>query len=219
MDLATRKMVYYGLLGLLIAGSTIAVFRMSSQVVSIPILAKDGTLAVYFSSIPSDIQSNQSGSNFVAVQHLGLNPPTRQIIPVSVSVTIDAISFHDNEGNDSGWTTDSLHIPMTIDLLQSTAVSTLVGTEKIPAQNVTMIVLHVSKAVATVSINGVLSTSLVQVSVPSDTLKIPIGSGAIVDPQRTTMVVAARPHIVVAGNSGMVKVTPVLQVNSISGPE
>ena len=217
MDLATRKMVYYGLLGLLIAGSTIAVFRIAPG--TVPILAKDGTLAVYFSSIPSDIQSNQSGSNLLAVQGLGLNPPARQIVPVSVNVTIDSISFHDNEGNDSGWTTDSLSPPMTINLLQSTAVSALIGTEKIPAQNVTMIVLHVSKAVASVRVNGVLSASLVQVSVPSNALKIPMGSGARVDPQRTTKVVAVRPHIVVAGNSGVVKVTPVLQVDSISGPE
>jgi hypothetical protein len=216
MDLATRKMVYYGLLGLLIAGSTIAAFRISQG--TVPILAKDGTLAVYFSSIPSDIQSNQSGSNPVAVQDLGLNAPTHQIVPVSVNVTVDSISFHDNEGNDSGWTTDSLSTPMTIDLLRSTAVSALIGTEKIPAQNVTMIVLHISKAVASVNVNGVLSTGLVQVSVPSNTLKIPIGSGARVDPQRTTNVVAVRPHVVVAGNSGMVKVTPVLQA-SVSGPE
>ncbi len=211
MDLATRKMVMYGLLGLLVAGSTIALFRVAPQVLP----AKDGTISVYFSSIPSDIQSNQSGSNFVPVQGLGLNPPA----PVSVNVTIDSISFHDNEGNDSGWTTDTLSPPMTINLLQSTAVSALIGTEKIPAQNVTMIVLHVSKAVASVSVNGVLSASLVQVSVPSNALKIPMGSGARVDPQGTTKVVAVRPHIVVAGNSGMVKVTPVLQVDSISGPE
>jgi len=217
MDLATRKMVYYGLLGLLIAGSTIAVFRVAPR--TVPILAKDGTLAVYFSSIPSDIQSNQSGSNLVPVQGLGLNPSAHQIIPVSVNVTIDSISFHDNEGNDSGWTTDTLSPPMTINLLQFTAVSVLIGTEKIPAQNVTMIVLHVSKAVASVSVNGVLSANLVQVSVPSNALKIPMGSGARVDPQRSTKVVAVRPHIVVAGNSEMVKVTPVLQVGSISGPE
>jgi|GEM_PF-5802782 len=215
MDLATRKMVYYGLLGLLIAGSTIAVFTVAPRMV--PILAKDGTITVYFSSIPSDIQSNQSGSNLVPLQGLGLNPPAHQIVLVSVNVTIDSISFHDNEGNDSGWTTDTLSPPMTINLLQSTTVSALIGTEKIPAENVTMIVLHVSKAVA--SVNGVLSASPVQVSVPGNALKIPMGSGARVDPQSTTKVVAVRPHIVVAGNSGMVKVTPVLQVNSISGPE
>jgi hypothetical protein len=217
MDLATRKMVYYGLLGLLIAGSTIAVFREAPQVAPVQFLAKDGTFAVYFSSIPSDIQSNQSGSS-LAAQALGFNPPG-QVAPISINVTIDSISFHDNEGNDSGWTTESLSPPMTINLLQSTSVSSLIGTEKIPAQNVTMIVLHVSKAVASVSTNGLPLISLVSVSIPSNTLKIPISSGARVDPQKTTSVVAVRPHIVFAGKSGMVKITPVLQVESVSGPE
>ena len=215
MDLATRKMVYYGLLGLLIAGSTIAVFRVTPRMV--PILAKDGTLAVYFSSIPSDIQSNQSGSSLVPVQSISLNPPAHQIVPVSVNVTIDSISFHDDEGNDSGWTTDTLSSPMTINLLQSTTVSQLIGKEAIPAQNVTMIVLHVSKAVASVRTDGGLTLSVMQVTVPSNTLKILMGSGARVDPQRTTSVVAIRPHIVLTGNGG-IKVTPVLN-SSVSGPE
>ena len=216
MDLATRKMVYYGLLGLLIAGSTIAVFRVAPR--TVPILAKDGTLSVYFSSIASDIQSNQSGSSLVPLQGLRLNPLAHQVVPVSVNVTIDSISFHDDEGNDSGWTTDTLSPSMTINLLQPTAVSELIGTEKIPAQNVTMIVLHVSKAVASVSVNGVLSTNT-RVSVPSNTLKIPVNSGARVDAQRTTAIVVGRPHIVVAGDSNMIKVTPVLNVDSISGPK
>ena len=214
MDLATRKMVYYGLLGLLIAGSTIAFFRVAPS--TIPVLAKDGTLAVYFSSIASDIQSNQSGSVLVA-QSLALNPPSRTA-PVSVSVTIDSISFHNNEGNDSGWTTRSVSPSVTVDLLQPSSVAILIDKVQIPSQNVTMVTLHVSKAVASVSVDGVLSTNM-EVSVPSNTLKIPVFSGARVDPQRTTTIVVGRPHIVVAGNSNMIKVTPVLNVDSISGPK
>src|SRR5437879_11333598 len=99
MDLATRKMVYYGLLGLLLAGSTIAVFRVAPQMIPVQFLAKDGTFAVYFSSIPSDIQSNQSGSN-LAPQALGLNPPG-QVVPISINVTIDSISFHRSEEHTS----------------------------------------------------------------------------------------------------------------------
>ena len=45
MDLATRKMVYYGLLGLLLAGSTIAVFRVAPQMIPVQFLAKDGTVS------------------------------------------------------------------------------------------------------------------------------------------------------------------------------
>jgi hypothetical protein len=216
MDLATRKMVYYGLLGLLIAGSTIAVFRVAPQVVPVQFLSKDGTFAVYFNSIPSDIQSNQSGSA-LAAQSLALNPPLRPI-PVSVNVTIDSISFHDNEGNDSGWTTRSLSPSVTIDLLQPSSVAILVDRVQIPSQNVTMVVLRVSNAVASISIAGVISTNI-QASVPSNTFKIPVNSGARVDAQRTTAIVVGRPHIVVAGNSDMIKVTPVLNVDSISGPK
>ena len=218
MDLATRKMVYYGLIGLLIAGSTIAVFRVAPRMV--PILAKDGTLAVYFSSAPSsiplDIQSNQSGSA-LAAQTLTLNPPLRPI-PVSVNVTVDSISFHDDEDNVSGWTTRSVSPSVTIDLLQSSSVAVLIDKVQIPSQNVTMVVLHVSNAIASVSIAGVLSTDI-QVNVPSNTLKIPVNSGARVDAQRTTTIVAGRPHIVVAGNGKMINVTPVLNVDSISGPK
>lgn len=214
MDLATRKMVYYGMLGLLIAGSAIAVFRMGTGM--IPIFAKDGILSVYFSSIPSDIQSNQSGSNLLAP--LSLNPNVRQV-PVSVNVTVDSVSFHDNEGNDSGWTTHSLSPPMTINLLAPSSVSILIDRVQVPSQNVTMVVLHVSKAVASVSVGGVLSPNPIQVSIPSNTLKIPVNSGARVDGQRTTKIVADRPHIVVAGGSGMIKITPVLNVDSISGPD
>jgi hypothetical protein len=216
MDLATRKMVYYGLLGLLMAGSTIAVFRVAPQVVPVQFLAKDGTFAVSFSSIPSDIQSNRSGSA-LAAQSLALNPPLRPI-PVSVNVTIDSISFHDNEGNDSGWTTRSLSPSVTIDLLQPSSVAILIDRVQIPSQNVTMVVLHVSNVVASVSIAGALSTNI-QASVPSNTFKIPVNSGARVDVQRTTAIVVGRPHIVVAGNGDMIKVTPVLIVDSISGPK
>ena len=216
MDLATRKMVYYGLIGLLVAGSAIAVFRMAPPMLRVPFLAKDGTLAVYWSSIPSDIKSNQSGSN-LAAQPLSLNSPLRQVL-VSVNVTVDSISFHDSEGNDTGWTTDSLQNPVTIDLLKPSSVSALIGSVETPTQDVTMVVLHVSKAVASVTVNGVLSTSPVNVTVRSNTLKVPINPGARVDAQMTTKVVVGRPHIVITGNNA-IKVTPVLNVESNSNPD
>src|SRR5256885_13574292 len=106
MDLATRKMVYYGLVGLLIAGSTIAVFRVAPQVVPVQFLAKDGTFAVYFNSIPSDISSNQGMPN------PGLQSTTQSIVPhssgislftiISLDVTIDTVMIHKSGTNDSG---------------------------------------------------------------------------------------------------------------------
>jgi uncharacterized protein DUF4382 len=218
MDLATRKMVYYGLLGLLIAGSSIAVFRMAPQVVPVQFLAKDGTFAVYFNSIPSDIQSNQ-GMPSTGLQAVPLpinaNPPGIFTI-VSLSVTIDSIAFHRSGANDSGWT-ELPQAPVTLDLLQRTSVSTLIDSVKIPSENVTMIELHVSNATATVSILGVLHSR--QVAVSSENLKIPIRSGASVEPQMTTSIVVDRPHIIIEGNGSVIRLTPVLSVDSVSGPK
>ncbi|OLD11514.1 MAG: hypothetical protein AUI50_01500 [Crenarchaeota archaeon 13_1_40CM_2_52_14] len=217
MDLATKKMVYYGLLGLLIAGSTIAVFRVAPQVAPVQFLAKDGTFAVYFNSIPSDIQSNQGMSNVGQMPGtLPVNPHLPQVLTVvSLNVTIDSITFHRSGGNDSGWT-NVPHAPVTLDLLQRTSVSVLIDSVKIPSENVTMVELHISDATATVSVLGVLTVK--QVIVSSENLKIPIDSGASVEPQMTTSIVADRPHIVVEGN-GTIRLTPVLNVDSINGPK
>jgi hypothetical protein len=218
MDLATRKMVYYGLLGLLIAGSTIAVFRVAPQVVPVQFLAKDGTFAVYFNSIPSDIQSNQGMSN------PGLQSITQPVTPsnpgislftiISLDVTIDSVMIHKSGTNDSGWMLVS-HGSTTIDLLKPSSVSVLIASDKVPAENVTLVQLHVSNATATVTALGIVTVKPVVVS--SGNLKIPMGSGASVEPQMTTNVVADRPHIVIQGD-GTIRLTPVLNVDSVSGP-
>jgi hypothetical protein len=220
MDLATRKMVYYGLLGLLIAGSTIAVFRVVPQVVPVQFLAKDGTFAVYFNSIPSDISSNQGISNPglqsitqpITAQAPGINLFTI----VSLDVTIDSVMIHRSGTNDSGWMQVSKG-SMTIDLLKPSSVSVLIASDKVPEENVTMIQLHVSNATATVTDSlGIVSVKTVIVS--SETLKIPIDSGATVKAQMSTSVVADRPHIVVEGK-GQIRLTPVLNVDSVTGPK
>jgi Domain of unknown function (DUF4382) len=224
MDLATRKMVYYGLLGLIIAGSTIAVFRVTPQVVPVQFLAKDGTFAVYFSSVPSnmpsDIQSSQSVSSLgvPVVSQSNDNHGTGNILfsVVSLEVTIDSVMIHQNGANDSGWMTVSKG-SVTIDLLKATSVSVLLASDRVPAENVTMVQLHVSNATATVKDPlGVLSIKDVLVS--SEILKIPLGSGAIVKGQMSTSVVAYRPHIDVEGN-GTIRLNPVLGVAAISGPQ
>jgi hypothetical protein len=220
MDLATRKMVYYGLLGLLIAGSTIAVFREAPNVLPvIPILVKDGTLSVYFKNIPSDISGNQGMPNSgQSSGTLPINAHSPELVTVlSLNVTIDSIAFHTSGANDGGWKTDTLHTPITLDLLQPTSVSVLIDSVKVPSENVTMIELHVSNAIATVSILGVLNVE--QVVVSSGNLKIPIDSGASIEPQKTTSVVADRPHIVVEGNGKVIRLTPVLNVSSVNGPK
>src|SRR4029077_12114662 len=202
MDLATKKMVYYGLLGLLIAGSTIAVFRVAPQVVPVQFLAKDGTFAVYFNSIPSDISGNQGMSN------TGGQSITRPIIPnvpvisvltiVHLDITIDSVMIHKSGTNDSGWMEVSPG-SVTIDLLKPSSVSVLIASDKVPAENVTLVQLHVSNATATVTDSlGIVSVKTVVVS--SENLKIPVNSGADVKAQMLTSVVADRPHIVIQGN-------------------
>src|SRR5712692_7403155 len=194
MDLATRKMVYYGLLGLLIAGSTIAVFRVAPQVVPVQFLAKDGTILVYFNSIPSDISSNQGMYN------LGLLPiaqPTGSLTSskfgftiVSLDVTIDSVMIHKSGTNDSGWLQVS-HGSMTIDLLKPSSVSVLIASDKVPEENVTMVQLHVSNATATVTDTlGIVSVKMVVVS--SEILRIALDSGASVKAQMSTSIVADR---------------------------
>ncbi|HEV2119046.1 MAG TPA: DUF4382 domain-containing protein [Candidatus Bathyarchaeia archaeon] len=221
MDLATRKMVYYGLLGLLIAGSTITLFHEAPKVlpVPIPILVKDGTLSVYFKNVPSDISGNQGMSN---TGPLPGNLPISVHLPkvftiVNLNVTIDSIVFHKSGGNDSGWT-DVPSVPVTINLLQPTSVSVLIGSVKIPSENVTMVELHVSKAMAAVSVAGALTLTVEQVVVSSENLKIQIDSGVSVEPQMTTSIVADRPHIVIQGN-GTIRLTPELSVDSVDGPK
>ncbi len=216
MDLATRKMVYYGLLGLLIAGSTVAVFRIVPQVVP----PKDGTISVYFSSIPSDISSNQGMYNSGL---LSIAQPSGSLISskfgftiVSLDVTIDSVMIHKSGTNDSGWMQVS-HGSMTIDLLKPSSVSLLIASEKVPEENVTMVTLHVSNATATVTDTlGIVSAKIVAVS--SQTLKIPLNSGASVKAQMSTSIVADRPHIVIEGN-GQIRLTPVLAVDSLNGPK
>src|SRR5213594_2489871 len=92
MDRATRKMVYFAIVGLLLAGSMIAVFQAS------PVLAKDGTVSVYISNIQWDIQrqptitGNSQSSN---AQNAG--KPTVTLL--SLNVTIDSWTLHRNDNN------------------------------------------------------------------------------------------------------------------------
>src|SRR3989441_6665983 len=172
MDLATRRMVYYGLLGLLIAGSTITAFR----VVPIPFLAKDGTISIYFSGIQSDILSNQP---IAQVAFSSVAPP---FIPssgkpaaniVSLNVTIDSASLHKNGDANDSWVPIPHWTTTTIDLLKPTNVLTLIASAEVPAENITMVRLHVSNAVAAVK-NSSRLVSIKKQGVPSEMLKNPL---------------------------------------------
>ena len=211
MDLATRRMVIYGLFGLLIAGSTIAAF----QVVPNPFLAKDGTLSMYFSGIQSDILSNQSVSQVAFLPVIpSSGKPAANI--VSLNVTIDSASLHKSWDSNASWVPIPHWTTTTIDLLKPTNVLALIASAEIPAENITMIRLHVSNAVAAVKDSSGL-VSVKTVVVPSEMLKIPLSPDARISGQMTTSIIVDRPHIVVDGTN-QIRLTPVLHVDSVNGP-
>jgi len=214
MDLATRRMVIYGLFGLLIAGSTIAAF----QVVPAPFLAKDGTLSIYFSGIQSDILSNQP----IATQ-AAFSSATQPVIPssgtaniVSLNVTIDSASLHKSGDPNDSWVPIPHWTTTTIDLLKPTNVLALIASADVPAENITMVRLHVSNAVAAVKDPSGL-VSVKTVGVPSEMLKVPLSPDARISGQMTTSIIVDRPHIVVDGTN-QIRLTPVLHVDSVNEP-
>jgi hypothetical protein len=200
MDLATRKMVYYGLVGLLIAGSTVALFQASP----LQILPKDGTLSIYLSSIQPDIffntTSTGSASESSPLHVSGL--PTGTLL--SLNVTIDRVTIHKNgDVNDNGMVVSNTKF--TFDVLRPFNVSTLISNAKVPVENVTMVSLHVASATAAVQNQG-----LHTVKVPSDELKIPVSPAVHVSAQTSSsIVISGSAHIVSQGNGDII-LTPVL---------
>jgi hypothetical protein len=202
MDLATRKMVMYGLLGLLIAGSAVALFQVSP----VQILPKDGTISIYLSSIQPDISGNPniatSASQAPLAQVSGR--PTGTLL--SLNVTIDSVTIHKNgDTNDNGMLVSNTRF--TFDVLRQFDVSTLISTAKVPVENVTMVDLHVASATA--AVQGLSGTQ--PVKVPSDELKIPVSPVVHVSAQmNSSIVISGSAHIVFQG-SGDITLTPVLR--------
>src|SRR5713101_7545527 len=191
MDLATRKMVYYGLVGLLLAGSTIAAF----QVAPVQLFPKDGILSVYLSNIQPDIQGN------LVIPFSPLLSPISQtsqrLTLLSLIVTIDSVTIHTNgDSNDVGKT---LNTKFTFDVLKPFNVSKLIATAEVPVENVTMVDLHVSSATAAVQGRG-----LQPVKVPSDELKIPVSPAVHINAQmNSNIVISGTAHIVFQGNGNI----------------
>ncbi len=202
MDLATKKMVMYGLLGLLIAGSTIAFFQASP----IQLIPKDGTLSIYMSSIQPDILGNPNiaatGSQ-APLAHVS-GRPTGTLL--SLNVTIDRVTIHKNgDTNDNGMVISNTKF--TFDVLRPFNVSTLISTAKVPVENVTMVDLHVASATA--AVQGLSGTQ--PVKVPSDELKIPVSPVVHVSAQMSSSIaISGSAHIVFQGN-GDITLTPVLR--------
>jgi len=194
-------MVYFAFLGLLLAGSMIAVFQAS------PVLAKDGTVSVYMSSIQWDIKvqptitGNSQSSN---AQNAG--KPTVTLL--SLNVTIDSWTLHRNDNNSAITST----VKFTFDVLKPFNVSTLISSKEVPAESVTMVSLHVASTTAAVQGTNMLQT----VKVPSSELKIPIQPALEVKAQTTSsIVIFGTAHIVFTGN-GQIILTPVLHAEKMT---
>jgi hypothetical protein len=204
MDRATRRMLYFAVIGLLLASSMIAVFQAT------PVLAKDGTVSVYLSNIQTDIngQPTITGSPPQSVNAHVSGRPTGTLL--SLNVTIDSVSIDRND-NSSPVTSNT---KFTFDVLRPFSVSTLISSAKVPAENVTMVTLHVASATAAVQgING-----LQTVKVPSSELKIPVQPALEVKAQTSSsIVISGTAHIVFTGN-GQIILTPVLHAQKMTGP-
>ena len=209
MDLATRKMVYYGLVGLLIAGSTIALFQASP----VQFLPKDGTLSIYLAEIQPDIQGDQVISFGPLLSPISQPPQGLSASLLSLNVTIDSVTIHSNgDLNDAGMTTNT---KFTFDVMKPFDVSPLISNAKVPVENVTMVSLHVGSATATV--RGIVG--LQPVKVPSEELKIPVSPAVHVKAQMTSsIVISGTAHIVFQGN-GSIILTPVLHVEKTTEPQ
>jgi hypothetical protein len=204
MDRATRKMAYFAILGLLLAGSMIAVFQAS------PVLTKDGTVSVYMSSIQSDIngQPMATGNSPQSLNAHVSGKPTGTLL--SLNVTIDSVSIDRND-NSSAVTSNT---KFTFDVLRPFNVSTLISSAKVPTENVTMVTLHVASATAAVQGMSGLQT----VKVPSSELKIPVQPALEVKAQTSSsIVISGTAHIVFTGN-GQIILTPVLHAQKMTGP-
>ncbi len=210
MGPATKSMVYFGLIGLLIAGSMIAVFQVR------PILSKDGTVSVYMSSIQSDISGDPNLTNIPsqsATAHTS-GKPTANIL--SLNVTIDSVTIHKSgEANDSGWMEVS-RTTFTFDILKLFNVSKLIATARVAEENITMVRLHVASATAAVNIQGSINSK--PVNVTSNDLRIPVSPAVRVRAQlSSSIVISGMAHIVIEGN-GKIMLTPVLHVEKTTGP-
>ena len=205
MDRATRRMLYFAVIGLLLASSMIAVFQAT------PVLAKDGTVSVYLSNIQSDIngQPTITGSSSQSVNAHVSGRPTGTLL--SLNVTIDSVSIDRND-NSSAVTSNT---KFTFDVLRPFTVSTLISSAKVPAENVTMVTLHVASATA--AVQGI--SGLQTVKVPSSELKIPVQPALEVKAQTSSsIVISGTAHIVFTGN-GQIILTPVLHAQKMTGPQ
>ena len=190
---ATKKLVEYGVVGLVIATAVVA----GVQYRPANILPSNGTLQLLITDAP-----------------LTVNCPHQTINLTSLVVTIGLAQVHRSGGlNLAGEWVNAMKAPKSFDLLQLKNATQLLGSTSIPESSITLVRLSITSTNATTtqgkSIDVVLSSGKLEVK--------PGGSVEVRSGMRTSLVVDFQPHLVCEGN-GTVRLTPVL-VASSKGPE
>lgn len=196
MDPASRKLLEFGLIGLFIAGA----LALGLEYKPTNIFPTSGTLIVEITDTPFGIPSGF---------------PCGDCVATSVNVTIDSVKVH-RAGvlNMAGETIEVLKTSTTLDLLKVTNTTQILGSLSVHEGQITSVQLHVVEAKAKLMGRGV-----VVLAVPSGDLKVNFQSFASVKGGLTTsMVIDFQPHVACQGNEDC-KLTPVLALKEVRGPQ
>lgn len=190
-DPAFRRVLLFGLLGLVIAGALITAvqFRPAS------ILPANGILQIQLSATPVDVAGTGRGC-------------TGDCNFTRLMVTVDSVTVHRSGPlNLTGEWITVVNTTETIDVVKLTSTAQIFGSASVPEGTITQIRMHVTKATGTLK-NG----QSVSLTVPSDELKLNVDS-TIRSGTTTSINIQVAPHVVHTGN-GEWKLTPVLQLKS-----
>ncbi len=193
MHPATKKLLEYGLVGLVIATGVIAGVQLRPS----SLLPSNGIVQLLITDDPLT----------VTCPH-----PQASVTFTSLMVNISSVEVHRSGALNltSEWIT-LINSPQTIDILKLKNATQLLGSKSLPEGTITSIRLNVTSVVAHTS------SGSVSLRVPSGTLRASLGPVGEVRSGMTTSVVAdVQPHIVCEGN-GTIRVTPVLTA-TVRGP-
>ncbi len=185
---ATKKLVEYGIVGLVIATAVVTGIQYRPA----GILPASGILQVLITGDPLAI----------ACPH----PPT-DITLTSLTITVASVEVHRTGALDlAGEWIPVTNAPKTIDLLQIKNVNQLLGSASLPAGTITSIRLNVTSATA------MAGSGPIPVTVSSGKLEASLTPNGEVKSGMTTSLVV-EPHVVCEG-SGMFRLTPELTATS-----
>ncbi len=192
MDPASRKMVQFSLLGLVIAGAMIVGLQLRPA----SILPVNGTVNIQLAATDPIVSGGGSSCridcNFT-----------------SLMVTVDSIKVHRTGA--LNFTAEWIVVvssTKTIDLLQVKNIPQLLGSASVPEGMITQIRMNVTEATGTLA-----SGKTVSLIVPSGELKLNLQPLTVTEGTTTSVTIEVEPHIVHTGNDQW-KLTPVLHTRS-----